>query len=62
MISIFLCRLTDGEWRRVERLHLGHGFDTMAHAVEFAETLNRQRWPSFDWLQSPQEAYLAFRD
>ena len=35
---------------------------TMAHAVEFAETLNRQRWPSFDWLKEPREAFLAVRD
>ena len=62
MISIHLCRLTDGEWQRIERLHVGHGFDTMAHAVEFAEAKNRQRWPSFDWLKEPQEAYLAFRE
>ena len=62
MISIFLCRLTDGDWCRIERLHIGHGFDTMASATEYAEHRNRQRWPSFDWLQSPQEAYLAFRD
>ena len=32
------------------------------HATEYAEARNRQCWPSFDWLQSPQEAYLAFRD
>ena len=62
MIEIHLCRLTDGEWCRVERLHVTHGFDTMAHAVEFAEAKNRQRWPSFDWLKEPQDAYLAFRE
>ena len=62
MIQIFLCRLTDGEWCRVERYHVGHGFDSMAHAVEYAENKNRQRWPSFDWIKEPQEAYLACRD
>jgi hypothetical protein len=62
MIQISLCKLTDGVWQRIERLHVGHGFDTMAHAVEFAEARNRQRWPSFDWLKEPQEAFLAFRD
>ena len=39
MITIFLCKLTDGEWCRVELLHVSHGFDTMAHAVEFAEAV-----------------------
>ena len=62
MISIHLCRLTDGQWQSIEHLHLPHGFDTMAHAVEFAEARNRQTWPSFDWLNQPQEAFLAFRD
>ncbi len=62
MIQIFLCKLTDGEWQRVESLHVSHGFDTMSHAVEFAEARNRQRWPGFDWLKEPQEAFLAFRD
>ena len=62
MISIHLCRLTDGEWCRIERYHVGHGFDSMASATEYAENKNRQRWPSFDWLKEPQEAYLAFRE
>lgn len=62
MISIFLCRLTDGEWCRVERLHLGHGFDSMAHATEYAETLNLRTWPKFDWCKSPTEAFLALKD
>ena len=62
MITIFLCKLTDGEWQRIERLHIGHGFDSMAHAVEHDETLNKQKWPGFDWLQSPQEAFLALKD
>jgi hypothetical protein len=62
MIQIFLCKLTDGEWVRVERVHLTHGFDTMAHAVEYAEHKNRVKWPRFDWLLEPQEAFLAFRD
>ena len=62
MIEIHLCRLTDGQWQRIERLHIGHGFDTMAHAVEYAENKNRQRWPSFDWLKEPQEAFLAFHE
>ena len=62
MISIHRCQLINDQWQRVERLHLPHGFDTMAHAVEYAENKNRQRWPSFDWLKEPQEAYLAFRE
>ena len=62
MIQIFLCRLENDQWVRIERLHVSHGFDSMAHAVEFAEARNRQRWPAFDWLESPQEAFLAFRD
>jgi len=62
MIQIFLCKLTDGEWQRVESLHVSHGFDSMAHAVEYAEARNRQRWPAFDWLRQPQEAYLAIRE
>lgn len=61
MISIHLCRLTDGEWCRVERYHVGHGFDTMAHAVEYAEALNARTWPRFNWLSEPVEAYLAMR-
>ena len=61
MISIHRCILENDQWQRVERLHVGHGFDTMASATEFAETLNRQRWPSFDWIKEPQEAYLAIR-
>ena len=62
MIQIFLCKLTDGEWCRVELLHVTHGFDTMAHAVEFAEARNRQTWAGFDWIKEPQEAFLAFRE
>ncbi len=62
MISIFRCQLVDGEWCRVESLHVGHGFASMAHAVEFAEARNRQRWPGFDWLREPQKAFLAFRE
>jgi hypothetical protein len=62
MIQIFLCKLTDGEWRRVERYHVGRGFALMSEAVEYAETLNRQRWPSFDWIREPTEAYLAILD
>ncbi len=61
MIQIFLCRLTDGVWQRIERRHVGHRFDTMAGAVEYAEHKNRQRWPGFDWLNEPQEAFLVFR-
>jgi len=34
----------------------------MASATEYAEHRNRQRWPAFDWLKEPQEAFLAFRD
>ena len=62
MISIYRCQLINDQWQRIERLHLPHGFDSMAHAVEFAEARNRQTWAGFDWLQSPQEAYLAIRD
>ena len=62
MIEIHLCRLTDGEWRRVERHHTGREFTTMAEAVEFAEERNRQTWAGFDWIKEPREAYLAFRD
>ena len=61
MISIHLCRLTDGEWRRVERHHTGRDFTTMAEAVEFAEALNSRTWPRFEWLSEPVEAYLAMR-
>ncbi len=59
MIAIYRCKLTDSEWSRIERLHVGHVFETMAGAVEFAEAKNRQRWPGFDWLNEPQEAFLA---
>lgn len=62
MISIHRCILENDAWRRVERYHIGRGFALMSEAVEFAETLNRQRWPSFDWIKEPQEAYLAGRD
>ena len=62
MITIYRCKLTDGEWCRIERLHVGHGFDCMAHAVEFAEHKNRVKWPGFDWLKEPQEAFLAIRE
>jgi hypothetical protein len=62
MIQIFLCKLVDGEWQRVERVHLGHGFDSMASATEYAEHKNRVKWPRFDWLLEPQEAYLAIRE
>ena len=62
MISIHRCQLINDQWQRVERYHVGHGFDSMAHAVEFAEAKNRQRWPSFDWIKEPREAFLAFRD
>jgi hypothetical protein len=62
MIQIHRCKLTDGEWQRVERHHTTRGFALMSEAVEYAETLNARTWERFDWLQSPQEAYLAFRD
>ncbi len=62
MITIYRCKLTAGVWHRIERLHVGHGFDTMAHATEYAEARNRQRWPGFDWIREPVEAYLAVRD
>jgi hypothetical protein len=62
MIEIHLCRLENDQWVRVERHHVGFGFESMSHAVEFAEARNRQRWPGFDWLRQPTEAYLAIRD
>jgi hypothetical protein len=62
MITIYRCRLENDQWQRIERLHVGHGFDSMAHATEYAEAKNRQRWPGFDWIKSPQEAFLAFRE
>ena len=62
MISIHRCQLINDQWQRIERLHVGRGFALMSEAVEFAETLNRQRWPSFDWIREPTEAYLAFPD
>jgi hypothetical protein len=61
MIMIFLCRLTDGEWCRLERHHTTRGFSTMAEATEFAESLNAREWPKFDWLLGPVEAFLAIR-
>jgi hypothetical protein len=57
-----LCRIEKDQWARVGRLHIGQGFETMADAVEYAEHPNWQRWPSFDWLKAPAEAFLAFRD
>ena len=62
MISIHRCILENDQWRRIERHPTGRGFALMSEAVEYAETLNRQTWERFDWLQSPQEAFLAFRD
>jgi hypothetical protein len=62
MIEIHRCQLVEGEWCRIERRHVGHGFDSMAHAVEYAENLNRQKWPGFDWCDSPTEAFLALKD
>ncbi len=61
MIEIHLCKLTDGEWQRIERYHVGRGFALMSEAVELAETLNSRTWPKFDWLSEPVEAYLAMR-
>jgi hypothetical protein len=29
---------------QVERIHLGHGFKSMAAAPEYGEWLNRQNW------------------
>jgi hypothetical protein len=62
MISIHRCQLINDQWQRIERLHVGHGFDSMAHATEYAEALNAKTWERFDWLRQPAEAYLAFRD
>jgi hypothetical protein len=62
MISIHLCKLVDGVWHRIERHPTGRGFTLMSEAVEYAETLNAREWPGFDWIKSPQEAFLAFRE
>ena len=62
MITIIRCAYLGDKWERIERVHLPFGFDSEAAATAYAENLNRQRWPSFDWLKEPQEAYLAFRD
>ena len=62
MIQIFLCKLTDGEWRRVERHHTTRGFASMLEATEFAEALNAKTWERFDWIKEPREAFLAFRE
>ena len=62
MIQIFLCKLTDGEWRRIERHHTTRGFASMLEAVEFAEALNAKTWERFDWVREPTEAYLAILD
>ena len=61
MITIFLCRLENDEWQRVERHHTGRGFTTMAEGVDYAEALNARTWSRFDWLSEPVEAYLAMR-
>jgi hypothetical protein len=61
MIMIFLCRLIDGQWCRIERHHTSLGFSTMVEATEFAESLNAREWPKFDWLLGPVEAFLAIR-
>jgi hypothetical protein len=47
---------------REDKVHLGHGFDSMVHAAEFAEHRNRQQLPGFDWIKQPRQAFLAFRD
>ena len=62
MITIIRCAYLGDKWERIERVHLPFGFDSEAAATAYAENLNKQKWPSFDWLQSPQEAYLAFRE
>ena len=62
MIQIFLCRLEDDRWQRVERHHTTRGFASMLEAVEYAETLNARTWERFDWLKSPQEAFLALHE
>jgi hypothetical protein len=36
---------------QVERIHFGHGFESMAAAPEYAEWLNRQKGKSFAWLK-----------
>ena len=61
MITIFLCRLENDRWQRIERHHTTRGFASMSEAVEYAETLNAREWPRFDWLLEPVEAYLAMR-
>jgi len=62
MIQIYLCRLEDDQWLRVERHHTTRGFASMLEATEYAEALNAKTWERFDWLLEPAEAYLAFRD
>ena len=62
MHTIIRCRLIGDRWERLERIHLPFGFDSEAAATAYAENLNRQRWPSFDWIKEPTEAFLAFRD
>jgi hypothetical protein len=62
MITIFRCKLTDGEWQRVERYHTTRGFSKMAEAVEYDESLNEKTWARFDWLNQPQETFLPICD
>jgi hypothetical protein len=62
MHTIVRCAYLGDKWERLERVHLPFGFDTEAAAVAYAENLNKQKWPGFDWCDSPQEAFLALKD
>ena len=62
MITIIRCAYIGDKWERLERVHLPFSFDSEAAATAYAENLNRQRWPAFDWLKEPQEAFLALKD
>jgi hypothetical protein len=61
MISIYRCKLTDGEWCRIGRHATSLGFTLLSEAVVVAEALNAREWPIFDWLREPVEAFLAIR-
>ena len=62
MITIIRCAYLGDKWERLERVHLPFSFDSEAAAVSYAENLNKQKWPGFDWCDSPTEAFLALKD
>jgi hypothetical protein len=45
---------------REEKVHLGHGFDSMVHAAEFAEHRNRQQLPGFIGSNNPGRRFWLF--